>query len=132
LKICNLGEELVDKRKFQNAVEYFENAFNLIPNPKTDWEAGSWILAAIGDCYYAMNNYERAVTYLKHGELYPKGIDSGFIQLRIGQCYQELDKIKEAREYLLRAYLLGGEEIFEEEETSKYKLLIIDLINKQI
>lgn len=123
LKLCALGEEYIDIKKYQEAIVQFEEAFKLLPAPKSAWEAGSWILSAIGDCYFIMENYTDAVNFFKHSETYPKGIESGFAQLRIGQSFYELGNISQAKEYLLRAYLLAGIEIFSE-ENEKYKDLL--------
>lgn len=129
LNYCNLAEGLVDEEKYLEAIKYFEKAFELLPNPKTDWDAGSWIWAAIGDCYFSLKEYENAVISFRHGEIYPDNSESGFMQLRIGQCYFELEVLEKAKEYLLRAYLLGDVEIFDEED-EKYKDFIKKLIEK--
>ena len=42
--------------------------------------------------------------------------------LRLGQCAYELGK-QEAAEYLMRAYMLAGEEIFEDEDEKYFNLI---------
>ncbi len=123
VELCNKGNEWEDKEKYDQAIHYFEKAFHLLPIPKTDWQAGSWILTAIGDCYFFKEEYEKALEYMRHNEIYPNGIDTGFQQLRIGQSYFELNKMEAAQEYLMRAYLLGDEELFREEDEKYWNLL---------
>lgn len=127
--LTNKAEGLIDENKPTEAIKFFFKAFELVPNPKTDWEASTWILAAIGDTYFDLEEFELANKYLKHTEIYPNGVESDFILLKIGQSYFELGNIEKAKEYLLRAYLISGEKIFDEED-SKYFNLIRDLIKR--
>lgn len=129
VSISNDAEKLLDVGKEKEAIEYFKKAYELIPKPKTDWEAGTWILTAIGDTYFSLGIFEKALEYLKNAEIHPNGIESEFLLLRIGQTYFEVGDMKNAKEYLLRVYMLSGEEIFIEEE-DKYKDVIKSLIEK--
>ena len=58
------------------------------------------------------------------------GVANPFVMLRFGQCCYELNKKEEAQEYLFRAYLLAGKEIFEEDD-AKYFKCVEDIINAQ-
>ena len=49
--------------------------------------------------------------------------------MRLGQSALEIGKIEEAREYLLRTYMLEGEDFFLDED-KKYLDCISDLINQ--
>lgn len=124
IKLCNTANKWEDQEKYDKAIHYFEKAFELLPHPKTIWGAGSWILTAIGDCYFSKRSYKHALVYLRHSEIYPKGIESGFQQLRIGQSYFELNNTKDAQEYLMRAYLLGTKELFKKEDEKYWNLLL--------
>lgn len=57
----------------------------------------------------------------------PDGLDNPFIQLRLGECFFELGNITKAKEHLLKAYMIEGEEIFED-EPQKYMNLISEII----
>lgn len=57
----------------------------------------------------------------------PDGLGNPFIQLRLGECFFELGNITKAKEHLLKAYMIEGEEIFED-EPQKY----MNLISKNI
>ena len=127
LRLCEKAEHLVDDKKYEKAMPIFFKAFELLPKPRYRWSAGTWILTAIGDSYFLMGNYEESLDYLKHSEIYPNAVDNEFIQLRIGQSYFELKDTKMAREYLIRAYMVGGDEVFDE-ENPKYFMCIQDLV----
>lgn len=126
---CNEGEKLFDKEFYSEAINFFHKAFELIPESKRNWEAGNWIQVAIGDCFFNLGKFEKANEYFRHSEIYPNSKNSGFPQLRIGQCYYEINDLENAKEYLMRAFLLGGIEIFDEED-EKYIFLISELIKK--
>ena len=36
-----------------------------------------------------------------------------YINMRIGECYVFIDDEEKAKEYLLRAYMMAGEDVFE-------------------
>lgn len=60
---CAKGDALVDGAQYEAAVATYNQAWELVPEPKTDWNASTWILAAIGDaCFlggYATSSRKR-------------------------------------------------------------------------
>ena len=66
----------------------------------------------------AFNSFEEAKNNLS-GD----GISNPFILLRLGQCAFELGKKDLATENLLRAYMLEGKEIFEEDDKKYFEFL---------
>ena len=109
------------------ALKYYEEALSLVPDPKTDWESSTWIYTAIGDAYFFKNEYQLAIDSLKKAMMCPEGMGNAFICLRLGECYFELSNINGSKEYLLQAYMIEGEDIFEYED-SKYLKSIEELI----
>jgi len=47
--LCERGDDLVDDGRLDEALQTFLSAWRLLPEPRTDWEAATWILAATGD-----------------------------------------------------------------------------------
>lgn len=43
------GDALADANQFTEAIARFRSALAPVPDPKEDWEAATWIYAAIGD-----------------------------------------------------------------------------------
>ncbi len=41
------GNELINTDQFDAAVVKFNEALDLVPEPKTDWKASTWLYAAI-------------------------------------------------------------------------------------
>ena len=127
--LCETGDAYFEKDKYQRAVEKYQNALSLVPEPKVEWEASTWIYVALGEVYYYCSQYSEAMIYFGEAEKCPGGIENPLINLRLGQCYCECDDSQLAKEYLLRAYMLEGESIFEDED-EKYFELIKDDIEK--
>src|SRR5262249_55742751 len=83
--------------------------------PREDWDAATWVLAAIGDAHYFAQDYESALSALRNAVKCPDGLGNPFIHLRLGQCYFELGEMRKAEDELTRALMGAGNEIFEEE-----------------
>ena len=46
------GDALGRGKEYDEAINKYEGAWNLLPEPKTQWKAATWILAAIGDANF--------------------------------------------------------------------------------
>ncbi len=123
VELSDKGNELMEDGEFNEAMEVFKKALNLIPEPKDIWEASTWVYAALGDASFFSEDYEAGLNYMFEALKCPDGIGNPFILLRIGQCFFELDNIYKAKEYLLQAYMLEGEEIFEVEDDKYFKIV---------
>ncbi len=71
-----------------------------------------------------LSNYKKAYEYLidAKSNISGEGYNNPFVMLRLGQCCYELDK-EDTQEYLMRAYMLAGEEIFEDEEDKYFRCI---------
>lgn len=110
------GDDLADNGRYREAVEKYLQAFELLPEPKTDWEACTWLLAAIGDANFNSKNYEQASAALNDAMHCPGAIGNPFIHLRLGQSQFELGNLDRANDELARAYMGAGKEIFANED----------------
>lgn len=124
-KHSDIGEHYFEDGKYRKALEEYKKAFDLIPEPKTDWEASVWTLAAIGDSHYMLREFVSARGIFEqmlneYKEMNP------FVLVRYGECLYETGDIEGARKYLVAAYELEGEDVF---DNDKYLKVISDLIN---
>ena len=114
-RFCEIGDTLAEEGKYSDAVASYQYAWNLLPDPKENWEAATWILVAIGDAHFLHGNYASALTALQHAMRCPDAIGNPFIHLRLGQTQFELGNKDRAADELMRAYMGAGAEIFAEE-----------------
>lgn len=114
-RFCEIGDTLAEEGKYSYAVASYQYAWNLLPDPKENWEAATWILVAIGDAHFLNSNYPAALTALEQAMRCPEAIGNPFIHLRLGQTQFELGNKDRAADELMRAYMGAGAEIFAEE-----------------
>lgn len=116
IAVCADAHRLVEEEKFYDALVLYNDALALLPEPKTDWNACTWLLGAIGDTAFQGKYYETARESLRDAMTCPGGLGNPFLHLRLGEAEFELDKKELAADDLIRAYMGAGEEIFENED----------------
>lgn len=116
VELCDSGDRYADEEKFDIALSQYYKALHMIPDPKEEWVASTWILTAIGDAYFLMKNYSESLKILQDAMDCPDAIDNPFIHLRLGQVQYELGDFRRALDELTRAYMGEGQEIFAEED----------------
>jgi hypothetical protein len=62
---CGRGDALVEAKDYAAAIAEYQAAWDLVPEPKSEWEAGSWILIAMGDAFYGRCDYQMAEDCLR-------------------------------------------------------------------
>ncbi len=102
-------------------------ALELLPQPVHQWEAATWLFTALGDVLFLQRNYLEARESLKAAMHCPRAIGNPFIHLRLGQVNYELNELARAKDELARAYMGGGDEVFEGEDP-KYRLHIEEIV----
>ncbi|CAK7031598.1 MAG: hypothetical protein DELT_02813 [Desulfovibrio sp.] len=116
-EICEQGNEAMDENDPEEALAFFRQAVDILPEPAEKWEAYSWLCAAQGDAQFGMQDFTGALEQFREAyNLSDPDEVNPFVLLRLGQCFLRLGDEKNAAEYLLRAYMLEGEEIFEDDE----------------
>lgn len=111
-------DELAERGNQLEEEERYEEAIQVIPEPQQFYSETIWFLAAIGDVYFQKELYSKAHECFDkaRGNLSGEGYGNPFIMLRLGECCLEIGDEKNATEYLLRAYMMEGNEIFEPDE----------------
>ena len=75
--------------------------------------------AAIGDMYFQLERFEDCREHFREAVHSPGGLGNPFIHLRLGQSALELGDEARAADELARAFMGGGEELFEGDD-AKY------------
>jgi tetratricopeptide (TPR) repeat protein len=111
--LCKNGDALAEKGEYSAALQEYWAAWDLLPEPHTEWDAATWILTAIGDANFLCGDFAAGKDNLSMAMRCPSAIGNPFIHLRLGQCQFELGNLDPAAEELARAYMGAGDEIFE-------------------
>lgn len=127
--LCAEGDRLSDQEDYHGALEQYQAALHLIPEPLTRWEASTWVLAAIGDTYFLTREFDSARDALQTAMHCPGAIGNPFMHLRLGQVQFELGDMTRASDELARAYMGGGQEIFQHEDPKYFVLVKASLRN---
>lgn len=119
------GNELIEEEKFAEAIEVWKKALALIPEPQNTFPETLWFEVSIGDTYFLQGDFETALRHFEtaKGNIADNGYENPLIMLRLGQLYYEAQRPEEAKEYLLRAYMMEGEGIFESDDARYFEFL---------
>jgi tetratricopeptide (TPR) repeat protein len=115
-RLCEEGDQLARKGDDRAAHQKYSEAWELVPEDKADWEASTWILAAVGELFFRSGDIDKAKNCFLRAVQCPKGLGNPYIHLRIGQLQFEEGNLKGAGDNLTRAYMGAGEDIFEKED----------------
>ena len=120
-----------DYKNFDAAVAKYNEAWALIPEPKSDWNASTWLLGAIGDCCFQggyMTSAQEALEFSMHC---PDAIGNPFLHLRLGQVLFEKGLLDRSAEELMRAHMGAGPEIFGAEDPKYLSFLATRAVLEQ-
>ncbi|MBO9728103.1 MAG: hypothetical protein J7623_05640 [Chitinophaga sp.] len=121
--LSEAGNALADEENYDAALEKFKTALELLPAPRHEWEASTWLNASIGDMLFFKGDFAAAAPAFYEALNGPDAHAIGFVQLRLGECLYELKDETKALEHLMRAYMLEGVEIFAEEDSRYFDFL---------
>ncbi|WP_213947450.1 tetratricopeptide repeat protein [Luteibacter sp. dw_328] len=118
-KLCKQGDDLAAAGSFDSARDTYKSALQLLPGDHRQWEAATWIYAAIGDVHFRTADYEKCFKCFFNAVQCVNGLGNPFIHLRLGQCSYEAGNLDKSADELTRAYMGAGLDIFMDDD-SKY------------
>lgn len=110
--LCAKGDERAESGSYETAIAEYNKAWALVPEPKNEWEASTWVLTAIADACFLGGYMKSARKALEFVMTCPGGIGNPFLHLRLGQVLFEGGERERAADEMMRAYMGGGAEIF--------------------
>lgn len=123
LRLSSEGDALAESRHYEKAIQKYSEALDALPDPRTEWEACTWLLASIGDAHFQAKEFGQARIALTDAMRCPDAIGNPFIHLRLGQSQFELGNLPRANDELARAYMAAGKAIFEDEDPKYFNHL---------
>ena len=111
------GNDFAELGRFKQALVCYEEAWAQLPEPKTSWNAGLWLLASMGDMQFKLGRFPDARANLMDAVKYfDEARGNPFVQLRLGQTMLELGEEAEAANWLAGAYLSEGLSLFQDDD----------------
>lgn len=117
-ELSQRGNVFEKEKRYKEAIRVWEEGLALIPEPQQFFSQTVWFLGSIGDVYFKLGMYSQAYECFDKARrnLSGEGYGNPFIMLRLGECCLEIGDEKNATEYLLRAYMIEGKEMFEPDD----------------
>jgi tetratricopeptide (TPR) repeat protein len=110
------GDELAAAKAYKEAIAEYNKAWELVPNPKNEWNASTWILAAIADAAFLAGYKTSAREALEYAMTCPEAVGNPFLHLRYGEVLFDAGELDAAADELMRAYMSEGQKIFVAED----------------
>lgn len=117
----------MDDGDWEGAVDHWTTALEIIPAPRSEWTASTWLYTCLGDAYYEGGRTDDAMDALGEALKCPDGTGSGFLWLRLGQVLVDVGEVETGKKALHSAHMLEGDEIFE--NAPHHLELIADLLD---
>lgn len=117
------GDTLAQRGDYKAAIQTYYEGWNLLPEPRSQWEASTWILGAIADAAFQGGYLTSARQALDYAMTCPGAIGNPFLHLRRGEVLFEQDELDAAVDELMRAYMGAGSTIFKDEPTKYLEFL---------
>lgn len=122
------GDSAMEEESLDSALACYQQALGKVPEPKHDWEMSLHVYTALGDVSFNLKDFESSVYYYNQALQCPDGTVNGYVWLGLGQSYIEVDETDKAKDALMSAYMLEGEEIFEG-DNQEYFQFIEDIVS---
>jgi tetratricopeptide (TPR) repeat protein len=110
------GDVFLNADAFTQAVELYQQALSMIPEPKPLYDISLPAFTALGEAYFCSGDYHNALSAFREALKAPGGVENPLLHLRLGQAYYESGDLARAAGSLTRAYALDGRDVFEGED----------------
>ncbi|MDO5500001.1 MAG: hypothetical protein Q4F67_10015 [Propionibacteriaceae bacterium] len=117
------GTEELEAGADDAALASFMAGLDLLPEPKHEWVAATWLYASVANIHFEAGRWQEARDNFAAASASPSGIGNAFIQLRLGQAEFELGNMAEAAHHLLYAHMRGPKGLLEDQDP-KYHAVV--------
>ena len=101
------GNELLDAADYEGAIEAWNAALALLPEPKAFWDAAMWLHASIGDAAYQAGDDSAALAAFVEASRSADGGRNPYVQINLGVLLLDAGREEQAVPHLLQAYMAG-------------------------
>ena len=107
----------------QQAIDVYETAYALIPEPRQESELAMAALCNIGELHYLDGKWQLAYEDFCEAVKCKEGLGNPQIHLRLGQLRYERGELERAADEFMRAYMGAGDTIFAGEDPKYFELI---------
>jgi len=115
-ELSEQGNAAMEDGDYARAVMLWREALGLLPAPEKKWSAAMWLHGSIGDAQRASGDIEDGLSSFQSAAATVDGAQNPFIQYGLGISLLDMGRTEEATDPLLRAYMLAGTDIFQEDD----------------
>ena len=123
LRLIETADKHLGLYELEQAKDGYEKALRLLSFGRENEEQTARALVSLGDCYYLKSDFRAAVREYSKACNLPLGYANSYALLRLGQVYYDMEYLSQAKHYLLQAYLIEGQDLFEYEDSKYYELI---------
>lgn len=127
--ITKKAQELAFNGNHQASIDKYKEGLNLLGEQVMSSKYAVMLFSGIGEIFFLEKNWENALEYYAYAVNSAGGLGEPLIHLRLGQLRFELGHIEKAKDELMRAYMGGGDLMFQGED-SKYFQIIREIVSK--
>lgn len=113
-KLNEQADAFFVKECFMDAIDLYNKAWELIPEPKEAHEITELIASNLGESLFELDDFDEAKFYFERAYATHNGWQNPFVLLMLGRCWIELGNKEKGIAYLKKANAVGGEEVFED------------------
>jgi tetratricopeptide (TPR) repeat protein len=106
-RLANEGDKKAEKEDWEGQIKSYLKAWELIPEPKVEWDGGTWILGGIAEAFYQKGDLDEARKYFAEALKCYQGQENCFILFRLGQLSYDEGDLKNAKTYLKKSWDLS-------------------------
>lgn len=107
----------------QQAIDTYEQAYGLIPEPKQESELAMIALCSIGELHFLQGEWNLAFEDFSEAVKCREGLGNPHIHMRLGQLQYERGNMQRAADEFMRAYMGAGNDMFGGEDPKYFDLI---------
>jgi len=127
--ISKNAKRLTLKGNYQASIKEYQKGLDILGEQAMKSKYAVMLFSGIGEAFFLEKKWEDALAYYGYAVKSEGGLGEPLIHLRLGQLRYELGQMEKAKDELMRAYMGGGDLMFEGED-SKYFDLVHEIVNK--
>jgi tetratricopeptide (TPR) repeat protein len=106
-RLANEGDKKAEQGDWEGQIKNYLKAWRLIPEPKVEWEGGTWILGGIAEAFYQKGDFAEARKYFAEALICYDGEENSFLLFRMGQLRYDAGDFENAKKYLKKSWDLS-------------------------